>query len=195
MEFTKSELELTNLSTITVIHNLPLEGPNNIQDAFWVWSAKTSEFTAESFCNYINEKREAGLCNYYAFINEELYIEQMEQIDLDIEEENAGFISDDLRWIQLNHQVHQKEFELRGRKYEIEIFPFDIMPQDEKEKYDFPIKASAYLVQLKDGNTTEKIPVFMSEKYVWTTTKESIASNDKELFTILTNLIMDIYTE
>jgi hypothetical protein len=65
MKFIGSHFTINGIE-ISIIHNLPLDGKNNIQDAILVWYGSNIP-SSQSFCDFINKKREQGLCNYYAF--------------------------------------------------------------------------------------------------------------------------------
>lgn len=45
-----------------IVHNLPDVPGLCIEDALVNWSARTSEITAESFCEYVNSKNTGFVC-------------------------------------------------------------------------------------------------------------------------------------
>jgi hypothetical protein len=56
-KFKESEIELSNGTSFKIKHNMTLYGPvNSLQAAFDCWIVRTSEYTAESFVEYINSK-------------------------------------------------------------------------------------------------------------------------------------------
>jgi len=195
-DFTKSELKTNKFETITVLHNMPLRGPNNIEDVFLLWSVAPSEFSAESFCEYIKERRERGLGEHFAFPNDQAFIEWIEDLGLDMDEENENTLGpSDLTWIQLNGQVHEKQLELNGEKYKLEIVPYDLMPEYVKEQNNFPKPEHSYLVLLTINDAVKKIPVFKNENFKWTTVPGNPASEDKEMFAAITNAIEEVYKD
>src|SRR5689334_1180375 len=84
MKFLGSDINLNGIQ-LSLIHNIPLEGKNNIEDALLVWYGKTTVFTGESFCAFIDSKREQGLCNYYAFPSIEAFGKWAENTEEEIE--------------------------------------------------------------------------------------------------------------
>lgn len=54
IQLVESEFELSNGTRFKIVHNIPKE----INAALENWLARTSVFTADSFCRYINEKAE-----------------------------------------------------------------------------------------------------------------------------------------
>lgn len=53
----ESDIELSTGETISIVHNIESEGNiNSFQSALDSWLARTDDYTADSFCNYINSK-------------------------------------------------------------------------------------------------------------------------------------------
>lgn len=63
MKFQEVTISLSDGSNITIIHNLGAE----LYAALENWLVRTKKYTAESLCDYINEKRLRGLSDHYAF--------------------------------------------------------------------------------------------------------------------------------
>jgi len=93
MRFIGSEFTINGIE-LSLIHNIPLEGKNNIEDALLVWYGKTTVFSAESFCSFITTKREQALCNYYAFPSLESFGEWAETTEEEIEFGDPDYGSD-----------------------------------------------------------------------------------------------------
>lgn len=74
MKFVTSTIQLSDGSSFNIVHNLE----EMIEAAAVNWSVRTDDYTAESFCNYINSKREKGLTDHYAF-TEEQYRKMIEE--------------------------------------------------------------------------------------------------------------------
>lgn len=55
--------KLSNGIEFTICHNIP----DYITAALDNWLARTKEYTAESFCNYINKKRLEGKSDHFAY--------------------------------------------------------------------------------------------------------------------------------
>lgn len=75
-EWTKEDVEIKHedgtTTRFTIIHDMNLHGAvGSFDAAMQNWLARTTEFTAESFCNYVSEKREKGFCNDYACTEEQ----------------------------------------------------------------------------------------------------------------------------
>jgi hypothetical protein len=83
MVFTASDFTINGIA-ISLIHNLPIEGKNNIEDALLVWYGSAPP-TSENFCDFINDKREKGLCNYYAFPDPESFNEWIQTTEEEVE--------------------------------------------------------------------------------------------------------------
>ncbi len=66
-EWNETHFKLSNGVLLKICHNLP----NQIQAAFDNWIVRTSKYTEESFCKYINDKRERGLSNHIAYTKAE----------------------------------------------------------------------------------------------------------------------------
>lgn len=63
-DFVESEVSFDDPElNFSIIHNLP----EDIIKAVVNWQARTKEYSPESFCKYINSKRERGLSDHYAF--------------------------------------------------------------------------------------------------------------------------------
>lgn len=71
--FTEVEISFKNHPNARVIHNLPLEGPNNIVDAITSWQIRTKKFTGRDFCDYINSK---GIYTAYTYEEYERALEE-----------------------------------------------------------------------------------------------------------------------
>lgn len=67
VEFFEYHFELSNGTKFSVVSNLPKDFGLNIEDAFQNWLYRTSDFTAESFVEYVNSKNLEG---YYTFTRE-----------------------------------------------------------------------------------------------------------------------------
>lgn len=63
MQWCETTFKLSNGELITICHNIP----DKIQAAFDNWIARTDEYTATSFCEYINQKRKDGKTNHFAY--------------------------------------------------------------------------------------------------------------------------------
>jgi hypothetical protein len=59
-KITVSDIELSNGSVMRIFHNLPTQGINTIQDAVNSWTARTDDYSPESFCKYVNGKFTGG---------------------------------------------------------------------------------------------------------------------------------------
>lgn len=59
-----------------IITNLPDVPGLRVQDAAENWSVRTEDFTAESFCNYINSKHTG-----FVAVTEEAYLKMLEEDD------------------------------------------------------------------------------------------------------------------
>jgi hypothetical protein len=59
-------IQLSNKTSFTVYTNLG----DQMTPAFEAWSNKTNDYTAQSFCDFVNSKRLAGLTSYIAFTEE-----------------------------------------------------------------------------------------------------------------------------
>lgn len=65
MVFYEARLTLEDGIVLTIVHNI--EDPAEFEAAVHNWDARTEVYTEESFCEYINSKREKGLSDHYAF--------------------------------------------------------------------------------------------------------------------------------
>lgn len=61
-------LELPGHDEVHIIWN---NLPEQMEAAFINWSVRTEDITPESFCRYINSKRERGLTDHYAYTEEQ----------------------------------------------------------------------------------------------------------------------------
>lgn len=66
----ETHFKLSNGTLLKIFHNLP----DQINAAFDNWIVRTSKYDEESFCKYINSKRERGLSNHIAYTEKE-YLE------------------------------------------------------------------------------------------------------------------------
>ena len=132
LDFYKAEIALDYGGGFVIIHNLPNEGPNNFHDAFAIWQAKSQKICAESFCDYINEKRDRGLSDHYAF-------------------SESGFegLLETGAIYSLGKSPAKRKFEFASKTYTVEI---KTLPQASvKEQKQFYLLPGQVLVQLFDG--------------------------------------------
>jgi hypothetical protein len=66
LKFREVHIGLENGNTLEIVHNLPLQGDNNIDLIIKRWSEQTDQFTDENLCSYINSMRYHGIADYYA---------------------------------------------------------------------------------------------------------------------------------
>ena len=65
-DFNAITVPLSDGYSFILIHNLPLEGPGNIVEVLDEWVLLTYEFSAESFCLYLMDRRQRGLTDRVA---------------------------------------------------------------------------------------------------------------------------------
>lgn len=63
----ETHFQLSNGKLLKIFHNIP----NEINAALDNWLARTNKYTEQSFCDYINSKRERGLCEHVAYTEKE----------------------------------------------------------------------------------------------------------------------------
>ena len=66
LDFHAITVPLSDGTSFVIIHNLPLDGTGNIDELLDEWVTITRQFSAESFCLYIFEKRQQGLIDRIA---------------------------------------------------------------------------------------------------------------------------------
>lgn len=75
-EWTETHFKLSNGTLLKIYHNLP----HQIDAAFENWLIRHQDTpTEESFCEYINDKRERGLSDHIAYTEKE-YLEMVESL-------------------------------------------------------------------------------------------------------------------
>ena len=65
MNWSKAKFKLSDGTKFEIIHNI--QPMDMVQAAFHNWLPRTKRHTAESFCDYINEKRKRGLTDHRAY--------------------------------------------------------------------------------------------------------------------------------
>jgi hypothetical protein len=207
MPFTEVDIQLSNGSKLSICHNLPLEGPNNIVDAIEVWRSKTDQLTAESFCSYIDQKRKKGLCDWFAFPSVEAlntWAEQLSQVeyeahfysDLSDTVENKGI--DTPKEFQdvwkINFKNHKQQFSHKGTTYFLEIKPYQAT--SEQDRTDFKLGPQDYLIHLLDGANYQTFKMTSSLddacNFVWETAPK-MALGDKKLVDKIGEHIIKLY--
>jgi hypothetical protein len=66
--FNESEVQLSDGSSFKVYHNLT---EWELEAALVNWQVRTDQFTASSFCGYINSKRLKGLSDHYCYTEDQ----------------------------------------------------------------------------------------------------------------------------
>ena len=65
MKWNKAKFTLSSGITFEIIHNM--QPKSMVEAAFMNWIPRTDKYTAESLCDYINEKRRRGLTDHEAY--------------------------------------------------------------------------------------------------------------------------------
>lgn len=209
----ETTIQLSTGDELTFYHNLPLTGIDNLQHALTVWMSKTDDYSAENFCEYINGKREQGLCRYYAFTSQNHYDSWMENLsDEELEEvarlyddgggleqeeggEFDGMTASDFQddW-KINFKVHQCEVKHNNQTYIADIKPFEATTQAERAEH--KIDQGEFLIHLFDGKQYKnfKITSDIDEEcnLIWNASPEEVVE-DKTLVSKLGEEINKTY--
>lgn len=68
MKLSSTTVEIDHKRSFTIYHNIP----DLIEAAIANWEVRTNKYTAQSLCDYINSKREAGMTDHHAFTEKQI---------------------------------------------------------------------------------------------------------------------------